>query len=1178
MKMTKAVFILKKPIVVALVLAGLLSAAFQTQAQCNWGISTVPQASACAASGKITVSLTGTDVGSLSNILYSLEPVTPGGYAISPNGSSILENIPPGQYKVRVQATCNGTVMSNYSDVQIQGNYIAFTAAISQKRPALNACNTGQATVTVTAGRSPYNIKIQSAPAGYTGPVTFTVRTSPFLLDNLNKGDYTISIADSCGSTESTQYLTIAELPPLVSSQFYPHELSVIDEVCNRFYVSAPYILANSSLSGYDGSETPLMYTVAFDGGAKLPYKQMNYISPGNNDTIILPAGKTLKDAYGKILTYYVKPPCGPEVVINRTLYTPFPYFSSTPNCDIDFDARYTLNGNALFACFPLYTVFKNNSTGIYHRDTIKTKTDNIYDRVVKKLPYGGYSVTCTTADGYVLYENNNWVVNKPASNPYAVSIGPYMGGSGNDGAVMFTINKSTGNFVEGTEIQLVGPSNYNFYTKTSSLNVRNSFFALATTTDTPARFFYPGTYLFRVTDNCGSYELPVTVAEKEAYRYNWSISQRETCTGLKLTGAGSCTYNNTNYPIYMKIITGPSGFNNGVVPIDSSLILPSPGTYKIAVSSEPNNFYASFTFTTINNGVAEKYITYDYKPLGVDVNSSWGWVCPGGADNDGSINVQAINGRVSTSGAYTYKLAAAGNGIAGPYLATNTTGKFSTAMSGGAYALMKNQNYDIRVEDGCGAGVVQTIKVLDVGATQIASSDKSQYCEGDIIRLSAFNMPSANVQYQWTGPNGFSSTAQNPTVPASLPNAGLYQVVITGFCSASITGQVNVRVAPTVITCYSAVTDTSVNPYVYGLLGNWRKVKSYVNYGNRTGNSNDIRQDGFFANYTPYWKSSAKGLQLGDNLPAGGWVWTGEVTLYNKKGYELESRDPLDRYNAGLYGYGNTLPVAVVQNSRYREAAFEGFEDYDFENNACGASCSTPRSFDFSSYKSQLDSTEKHSGKYSLRVDAGKAAGMTVAVTASDNNSYGFTSNTVLDNCGGSSGSQYLLRSVRATSDALLPAFSPLSGKNILFSVWAKEAQNCNCTGYSNNQMGIVITQPSGTTTVIAKPVGAIIDGWQRYEQVVYLPADVTKLSFTLEAKGASVVYFDDLRIHPYNANMKSFVYNPVSLRLMAELDENNYATFYEYDDDGALIRLKKETQRGVQTIRETRNALLKE
>jgi len=41
-----------------------------------------------------------------------------------------------------------------------------------------------------------------------------------------------------------------------------------------------------------------------------------------------------------------------------------------------------------------------------------------------------------------------------------------------------------------------------------------------------------------------------------------------------------------------------------------------------------------------------------------------------------------------------------------------------------------------------------------------------------------------------------------------------------------------------------------------------------------------------------------------------------------------------------------------------------------------------------------------------------------------------------------------------------------------------------------------------------------------------------------------------------------------------MAELDENNFATFYEYDDEGGLVRMKKETERGIMTIKENRSA----
>ena len=44
-----------------------------------------------------------------------------------------------------------------------------------------------------------------------------------------------------------------------------------------------------------------------------------------------------------------------------------------------------------------------------------------------------------------------------------------------------------------------------------------------------------------------------------------------------------------------------------------------------------------------------------------------------------------------------------------------------------------------------------------------------------------------------------------------------------------------------------------------------------------------------------------------------------------------------------------------------------------------------------------------------------------------------------------------------------------------------------------------------------------------------------------------------------------------------MAELDENNYATFYNYDEEGILVQVKKETERGIMTIKTTRQNLKK-
>jgi hypothetical protein len=155
-------------------------------------------------------------------------------------------------------------------------------------------------------------------------------------------------------------------------------------------------------------------------------------------------------------------------------------------------------------------------------------------------------------------------------------------------------------------------------------------------------------------------------------------------------------------------------------------------------------------------------------------------------------------------------------------------------------------------------------------------------------------------------------------------------------------------------------------------------------------------------------------------------------------------------------------------------------------------------------------------------------------------------------------------------------PLFSPVAGTQILVGAWVKEGQPCYTGSYANAGIDVVF---AGTSISYAlRPSGNIIEGWQRIEGFITIPANATSMNIGLRSLGNTDVYFDDIRVHPFNANMKSFVYNPSNLRLMSELDENNYASFYEYDDDGTLIRVKKETERGIKTIQETRSALFKQ
>jgi len=394
-----------------------------------------------------------------------------------------------------------------------------------------------------------------------------------------------------------------------------------------------------------------------------------------------------------------------------------------------------------------------------------------------------------------------------------------------------------------------------------------------------------------------------------------------------------------------------------------------------------------------------------------------------------------------------------------------------------------------------------------------------------------------------------------------------------------SITGYMQLFYKPSCDTitdysCRSVVADTAFNPYTAGVLGNWRGNRSYTYYGTRAETDpsagTNLRHNGTFHDFAPYW--AFQNNRLLPQADTTRWVWNSELTLFNPKGMEIENKDPLGRYNSILYGYNKTLPVAVTQNGRYRESAFEGFEDYGFLTQVCDTACPADRHIDFTPYINRLSTTEKHSGKSSLRVEGHNQVGLLFNLTSQDTAQAALNFSTSADACAGIGS---VLNSIKIPNTILLPTFSPFKGKQMVVSAWVKEQQTCTCTSYAKNDIKIVFDQ---SQTITFQPSGPIIEGWQRYEGVFTIPAGAGTISVNLEATDSTPVFFDDLRLHPFNANMKSFVYNPVNLRLMAEQDENNYSTFYEYDDDGTLIRVKKETERGIQTIKETRSALLKQ
>lgn len=155
------------------------------------------------------------------------------------------------------------------------------------------------------------------------------------------------------------------------------------------------------------------------------------------------------------------------------------------------------------------------------------------------------------------------------------------------------------------------------------------------------------------------------------------------------------------------------------------------------------------------------------------------------------------------------------------------------------------------------------------------------------------------------------------------------------------------------------------------------------------------------------------------------------------------------------------------------------------------------------------------------------------------------------------------------------ITSFSPTAGKYIVSAWVSEDGASMNTVTYENASIGISFTGDPALYTLA--PTGRIIDGWQQIQQVIEVPAGATEIHLTLQSGGVDT-YFDDIRFHPLDGSMVSYVYDPGNLRLMAKLDERNYATFYEYDEEGKLTRVKRETERGVMTIQENRDNIRKQ
>jgi hypothetical protein len=319
-------------------------------------------------------------------------------------------------------------------------------------------------------------------------------------------------------------------------------------------------------------------------------------------------------------------------------------------------------------------------------------------------------------------------------------------------------------------------------------------------------------------------------------------------------------------------------------------------------------------------------------------------------------------------------------------------------------------------------------------------------------------------------------------------------------------------------------------NPYVFAEKGVWRTESNYLYQVDRKQSSvagavTDISKDGTYQNFVLYnWNADPDKNKH--------WSYVSRITQYSPYGYALESSDALGIYSASLFGYANTKQIASASNCKYFEIGNDAFEDYGGtypSANGHGHLLFTTAG----ATDPDVSTVYAHTGKNSLKVTYASDAAF---VSSSIDGLYAPTQ-------------QY---------------FEPQPNGKYNLSVWAR------ATGGGTPAIVIDNGTPVTYTPDLSK---SLIEGWYRFDISFTAPASSGTLTIKLVCQTSGAAYFDDVRIQPFTSAMVSYVYDPQTHWLLAELDNRNFATLYNYDEEGSVVQVKQETEKGVFTIKTARS-----
>lgn len=115
----------------------------------------------------------------------------------------------------------------------------------------------------------------------------------------------------------------------------------------------------------------------------------------------------------------------------------------------------------------------------------------------------------------------------------------------------------------------------------------------------------------------------------------------------------------------------------------------------------------------------------------------------------------------------------------------------------------------------GCKESAVSNSILIQAIKLAITASNTGPYFEGELLRLSsATSTGTAPLKYEWSGPNSFSATVQNPSIlNVSISASGMYSVKVTDANNCQGNAQTEVKVSPILANETPKVAEVNIYP-----------------------------------------------------------------------------------------------------------------------------------------------------------------------------------------------------------------------------------------------------------------------------------------------------------------------------------------------------------------------------